>query len=70
MVYTTTMPQNIDITVSLPADLLAKIDILHWDIVRGKPKHGARSRLIQKLLRTYLREREEESIDEQRNADG
>ena len=57
------MPQNIDITISLPSDLLEEIDKLHWDIVRGKPKHGARSKLIQKLLRAYLRDREEEPVD-------
>lgn len=42
------------INVSLPIDLLAKVDLLLLDAFRGKPRYGKRSELITKLLEQWL----------------
>lgn len=44
------------IKVSLPASLLAQVDIHFFDPVTGKPRYGARSALIERLLRKWVRE--------------
>lgn len=46
------------ITVQLPESVLAPIDLLLLDPVKGKVKFGARSALITRLLREYLAARE------------
>lgn len=40
--------------VSLPAALVAEVDILLNDPLTNRPKYGARARLVESLLRAYL----------------
>ena len=47
----------VKILVSLPSSLVAKLDLLLIDPVRGKPKYAQRSRLIRRLLREYVEQR-------------
>ena len=42
--------------VSLPATVSATIDGLLIDPLRQKPRYGARSRLVEQLLRRYIKE--------------
>lgn len=39
---------------SLPSDLAAQVELLLKDPMRDKPRYGARSVLIEKLLRAWL----------------
>lgn len=50
--------RSVEIKLSLPQDLSAKIDILLWDAVLQKPKYGARSKLIETLLSKWCDEQE------------
>lgn len=40
--------------INLPTDLLARLDLLYNDPVRGKPRYGALSKLVTTLLNEYL----------------
>lgn len=40
--------------VSLPATLVARFGLLHWDPVLQKPKYGAISDVLTKLLTNYV----------------
>lgn len=42
--------------LSMPAPTVAKLDLLFEDPLTGRPKYGARSRLIDALLRRYFAE--------------
>lgn len=41
--------------IILDGDIYNRLAIMGWDPVRGKPKHGVFSDLINKLLRQHLR---------------
>lgn len=43
-----------EVKLSLPAPLVAEMDLLLEDPLTQKPKYGARSRLIESLLRNWL----------------
>jgi len=45
--------------VSLPSSLVNKVDLLLLD-ARGRPQFAARSKLIERLLRTWVQEQGEE----------
>lgn len=40
--------------LSIPSSLAARIELRLVDPLTGKPKHGARSRLVNELLRAWL----------------
>jgi len=42
--------------LSLPSSLAAQVEVLLADPVRGKTSYGARTKLITRLLREWLRE--------------
>lgn len=42
--------------ISLPATISATIDNLLMDPLRQKPRYSARSKLVEQLLRRYIRE--------------
>lgn len=42
--------------VSVPASIAAEIEMLHFNVVHGKPQYGKRSEIIVELLKQYLRE--------------
>ncbi len=41
--------------ISLPSSVAAQIELHLLDPLSGKPKHGARSKLITRLLRTWIK---------------
>jgi len=47
----------VEVSVSIPTTLLDKIDLLLFDPVRGRVRYGARSKLIQQLLKRWVDER-------------
>jgi len=61
-------PQNvvppIEWSISLPSDLAAQVELLLLDPMRGKPKVGARSKLIEQLLRGWIEERKKEILSQ------
>jgi hypothetical protein len=46
--------------LSLPAPTVARLDLLFEDPLTGRPKYGARSKLIDALLRRYYADLEGE----------
>lgn len=40
--------------VSIPSSVAAEIELRLTDPLTGKPKHGARARLVTQLLRSWL----------------
>lgn len=44
------------IHVVLDNDLNNQLNLILWDPVRNKPRYGARAKLINQLLRKWLRE--------------
>ncbi len=44
--------------ISLPATLMARFAMLHWDPVLSKPKYGAVSEIVTKLLSDYVNKME------------
>jgi len=42
--------------LSLPAPTAAKVDLMFEDPLTGKPKYGARGKLVDALLRNWLAE--------------
>ncbi|MFQ5741953.1 MAG: hypothetical protein ACE5HV_00010 [Acidobacteriota bacterium] len=57
----------VEITLSLPSSLVAKVDLLLWDPVRNRPKYAARSTLVSRLLKEWTEEQQEEENDERQN---
>jgi len=61
-------PQNvvppIEWSISLPSDLAAQVELLLLDPMRGKPKVGARSKLIEQLRRGWIEERKKEILSQ------
>lgn len=45
--------------VSLPSTLMARFSLLHWDPVLSKPKYGAVSEVVTKLLANYVNQMEQ-----------
>ncbi len=43
-----------ELKISLPAALVAEIDLLLEDPVTRRPRYGAKSKLVEALLRTWL----------------
>lgn len=43
-----------EIQITLPEALLMELNLLFFDPAKGRPKYGARSKLIENLLREYL----------------
>lgn len=41
--------------INVPTSVVGPISLLLSDPLTGKPRHGARSRLVTKLLRDYLK---------------
>lgn len=52
---------NVEITAKIPSDLEAEIALLLIDPMRSKIRYGARSKLIERLLRDW-RDRAKEAI--------
>ena len=50
------MGSHKEISVSIPALLLARLDLHFYDPALGKPEYGTRSQLIAKLLKEWLEE--------------
>jgi len=48
--------------LSLPAGLAAEVDLLLEDPLSRKPRYGARSRLVEALLREYLARARNETL--------
>lgn len=46
--------RTVEINVVIPMDLSAAMDQLLWDPVLQKPKYGARSELVTKLLTDWV----------------
>jgi metal-responsive CopG/Arc/MetJ family transcriptional regulator len=44
----------VDVMVSLPTTLNAKLELLLYDPLTGKPRYGGRSALIQQLIREWV----------------
>lgn len=44
----------VDYVLSIPRSLAAKVELLLYDPVFGRPKYGGRSGLIQQLLRDWI----------------
>lgn len=44
----------VELYVSIPSSLAAKLDLLLFDPALGKPKYGGRSGLIQSLIREWV----------------
>ena len=42
--------------VSIPTSIAAQVELILTDPLTGKPKHGARAKLIAQLLRTWVDE--------------
>lgn len=55
--------RSVEIKLSLPQDLSARVDILLWDAALQKPKYGARSELIAQLLTKWCDEAEGEGLE-------
>lgn len=55
------MGKTIEVKLSLPVDIAAKLELHLWDPVRERVAYGARSRLITKLLREHFVKKEEEN---------
>ena len=51
------------IKVSLPASLVAQLNLHFFDPVYGKPEYGKRSALIEQLLRDWLKGQKNEQQD-------
>jgi hypothetical protein len=49
----------VEITLSIPQSVRERLDILLWDPVRKKPKYGAFSKLVTKLLRAWIKKQKE-----------
>ena len=45
------------VIVQIPLSLIAEVDLLLWDPVRERIKYGGRSKLIVKLLRSWIDEK-------------
>lgn len=54
MGYGIMMGSHKEISVSVPALLLARLDLHFYDPALDKPEYGARSRLITELLTEWL----------------
>lgn len=52
--------EGIRIHFSLPASLVAELNLLTFDPVRGKPAYGQRTKLFTMLLREYLNKKKKE----------
>lgn len=52
----------INVTVSIPESLNAKVELLLYDPVLRKPRYGGRSALIQSLLRKWIAEQQKEVL--------
>lgn len=46
--------KRLEITLNLPADLMAEVDFYLLDPASGKPAYGARSQLVTLLLRFWV----------------
>lgn len=44
----------VNLVVSIPTSLAAKVELLLFDPTTNKPKYGGRSALIQQLLREWV----------------
>jgi hypothetical protein len=42
--------------ISIPESVAAPVELILTDALTGKPKHGARAKLITELLTTWLKE--------------
>lgn len=56
--FSALMSKPIDTIVSIPADVLAEVDLRLWDPLRNKIHYGSRSALIVGLLRNWLEKQE------------
>lgn len=45
--------------ISLPSTLMARFGLLHWDPVLSKPRYGAVSEVLTKLLADYVNKMEQ-----------
>ena len=48
-------------SISVPQSLAAELELLLIDPLRGKPKHGARGALIERLLREWVEEQKKKA---------
>lgn len=54
----------VDWKISLPTSITAPVSLLLSDPMTGRPKHGARSKLIAKLLRDWLETQRKSAFQE------
>lgn len=57
-----------EIAVQVPQTLLAKVDLYLFDPVRGGVRYGARSKLITRLLREWVADREAATLTQAKNS--
>lgn len=48
--------------LSLPSSITAPVELILSDPLTGRPKHGARARLVAKLLKEWLEEQSGSAI--------
>lgn len=48
------MRNTMDVKISLPKRMVADLDNLLYDPVRGKPRYGGRSKIIRRLLQNWM----------------
>lgn len=51
--------------VNLPASLMARFTLLHWDATNRKVAYGAVSQVVTKLLSEYVNRAEKEGVPHQ-----
>jgi len=48
------LDRPVDVMVSIPSTVAAKLELLLYDPLTGRPQYGGRSRLIQQLIREWI----------------
>lgn len=59
MSQTRTSEPYVQTKVNFPATLMARFGLLHWDPVLNKPRYGAVSEVLTKLLSGYVNQMEQ-----------
>lgn len=54
----------VDWKLSIPTSVAAPVSLLLSDPLTGRPKHGARSRLVTRLLREWVQQKQKGAIRE------
>lgn len=52
----------VEIHISLPSSIVARLEILLADPLTGKPRYGARARLINRLVNDWIELKQKEKV--------